>query len=153
MEKKIELRNVGTGDITYGERIQLEHILRAEMGDYERIHAVIECLHDIDITPDNAVALAPYVERVLTDITGLIEREQKELYLPPTNEELEAGIEELAKACGEVGNTVNLAEKFQCTFEEIYKRPYLEIFAIQKVGVERTKYERRLNKVYSRKKN
>lgn len=148
----IELRDIKGGAFTYGERIQLEQILRAEMGDYERISAVIECLHDIKIEPENAVALAPYVERVLLDFAEWIKREARELHIPPTNEEMEAGIEELSKKCGDMGNVVTLAERFQCTFEEIYKRSYLEIYAILKVGAERTKYERRLSQVYSKKK-
>lgn len=149
---KIELRDIKGGAFTYGERIQFERILRADMSDYERINAVVECLHDIKIEPDNAVALTPYVERVLTDFVGWIEREHKELHIEPTKEELEAGVEDFSKACGDMGNVVSLAEKFQCTFEDVYKRPYLEVYAILKVGAERTKYERRLSKVYTKKK-
>lgn len=152
LDVNIELRDIKSGAFTYGERIELERIIRAEISDYERIYEVVQCLHDVRIEPENAVALEPYVARVLTDIAEWIEREQKELYIPPTNEEIQAGIEEFAKACGTIGNVVSLAERFCCTFEEIYKRPYLEVYAILKVSAERTKFERRLNDVYRNKK-
>lgn len=147
------LRDISEGDLTYGERIELGRIVRDEnMGDYQRIKEVCQCLYDVEVTPEQAVHLTDHVAKVLTDIIDWMKKEQQEFYIPPTPEEERARIQDLTKACGDMGDVVSLAESFQCSFEEVYNKPYLEIFTIHKVHAERTRYERRLNKVYQERK-
>lgn len=148
MRKSI-LRDISEGDMTYGERIELGRIIKdQEMGDYQRIKEVVKCLYDVEVTPKEAVDLADHVEDILTDLVEWMKREHQAFYIEPTAEEVKANIQGLTKACGDMGDVVSLAESFHCTFEEVYKRPYLEIFTIHKVHAERTRYERRLSKVY-----
>lgn len=152
MLKNTKPRNIKEGDMTYGERIELGRIMRNEdMSDYERIRQVVLCLHDIDVQPKEAAELAQYVLQVIEGLSFWVEQERQQLHIPPTPEETQAGIEEMGKAIGDLGNVVTLAEAFHCSFETIYKKPYTEVFAIQKVHTERAKYERRLNQVYIRK--
>lgn len=149
-----KLRDIKAGDFTYGERIQLGRIMAdQEMGDYERIRQVILCLHEIDCTPQTASELADYVQSIIEGFAFWVEQERQQLYIPPTPEEMQAGIDQLSKACGDMGNVVTLAEAFHCSFEEIYNKPYPEVFTIQKIHTERAKYERRLNQVYLKKRH
>lgn len=150
--KKIQLRKIAEGEFTYGERLELARILRDEsMSEYSKAREIILCLHDIDMQPRELAELTPYIDKIVRDFGEWLEREHKAFYIPPTNEEKDAGIETLSKECGEMGNVVSLAEELHTTFEEVYKMPYLEYFARQKVHTERAKYERRLNKVYANK--
>lgn len=146
------LRDIKSGDFTYGERIALGRLLAQEKSEYQLIKGVIEILHEVEITPDDALNLREYVATIIEDFGKWLERENTELHIEPTPEEVQAGVEQLSKACGDMGVVVSLAEKYQCSFEQVYKMPYVEVFTIQKVGVERQKFERRLNEVYRRKK-
>lgn len=146
-------RDIRGGDFSYGERIALARVLRNEsLTDYQRVRETIQVLHDIEVTPEEAAGLTEYVTEIIEGFCEWIEREANELNIPPTADEIQAGVDRFAEACGDMGNVVGLAEQFHCTFEEVYKRPYLEVFTIQKIHTERTKYERRLTEVYSRKK-
>lgn len=146
------LRDIKGGDFTYGERIALGRLLAQEKSEYQLIKGVIEILHEVEITPDDALNLREYVATIIEDFGKWLERENTELHIEPTPEEVQAGVDKLSKACGDMGVVVSLAEKYQCSFEQVYKMPYVEVFTIQKVGVERQKFERRLNEVYRRKK-
>lgn len=150
--KDTKPRNIAEGEFTYGERIMLMRIMKEDMGDYERIKEIIQLLHDIEPEPQDAVNLTEYVAQIIKDFGGWLEREQRELFIPPTPEEERAGIKQLSDACGDMGNVVTLAEEFKCSFEEVYKKPYPEVFTILKVRTERAKYERRLSKEMLRKK-
>lgn len=149
---QLEKRDIEAGDFNYGERIQLARIFRNEdAGPYTTIADVIECLHDFRPTTDQAWELRDYVKEVHDAFAAWLQREATELYIEPTPEEVQAGINKLSEDCGDMGTLVSMAELFHLPFKQIYEMPYTDIFTIQKVQTARAKYDRRLADVYNKK--
>lgn len=141
-------RNIAAGDMTYGEYIQLCTILRQEqLNDLCITQQIVELLHGRKVSLYRAIGLLPYAKRVNDAIVEWIKREEIECYVAPTQEQQEAGIEKMAKECGELGAIVSLSETYQCSFEDVLKMPYTDVFAINKVNAQRALFERRYNKV------
>lgn len=141
-------RDIAGGDFLYGERIMLARIFQQkDIDDLERTKQIIEALHGFK--PSNVVAahLLPYALDICKAFLAWTEREEQECSVPPLPQATQAGVEQLTKEVGDMGNVVALAERFGFTFEQVYKMPYMDVFTIWKVDAAMAKYNRRLKKV------
>ncbi len=150
----IAKRDIAAGDFTFGERIQMGRIFdrSSQADDIERTKQLIECLHDKVIDDQEAENLLPYALEICDAYVNWRKREDSECYVPPQQEAQQAGVEQLAQEIGDMGGVVDMAERFGWSFEQVYKMPYLDVFTIWKVDAARAKFQRRLNKVLSKKK-
>lgn len=132
----------------FGERLQLAAILRdEERDDIERTRDMIECLHGVRPPKFIARLLIPYAVQVATSIINWLQREKNECSVPLLPDAQTAGAEQFAKNVGELGSIVQLADRFHCSFKQVYEMPYTEVFALWKFDAERAKFDRRLEKV------
>lgn len=150
---RFKKRDIEGGQFTFGERIMLGRIFREEeVPDIERTKQIIEVLHDKRVNTLQAIRLMPYALEVAKAFVAWIEREERECSVPPLEEAKQAGIETLAKNCGDMASVVDFAERFGWSFEQVYKMPYMDAFTLWKIDAERGKYQRRLQNVLKRKK-
>lgn len=134
----------------YGERIGLVRIMSdTTLSEFDKARETIKLLHDVDITPREASSIDGYIVRIIEGLNGWLAREKNECYVPPLPEQIQAGVEAMAKEVGDMGGVVSMAKQFGWTFEQVYKMPYMDVFTIWKVDAEREKYERRYHKVIS----
>lgn len=144
-------RDIAGGNFTYGERIMLVRILTNDsLTDYEKTKQVIEVLHDTTLQPQELAFYAPYVAKVVQSINEWLKREQSECFVPPTPEQMQAGVEKFAEECGDMGGVVALAESRGWTFKQVLEMPYTDIFTIWKVEAAREKFDRRLSEQMKR---
>lgn len=144
-------KDIESGRFYFGERIALGRICKRaveqEAPDIEIAKDVIECLHDIRVSSFAAKLLMRYVERILNSFMAWMQREDAECYVPPQQEAMQAGVKTFAEEAGDMAAVVDLAEKYGWTFEQVYRMPYMDVFAIWKVEAAKARYQRRLDKV------
>lgn len=151
---RFKKRDIMAGDMLFGERLELGHIFQqADTPDIERTKQVIRCLHEVTVSDKAALLLMPYAIEVAEAFVKWKEREEQECYVEPQEEARQAGVEKMAQACGDYAGVVDLAERFGYSFEQVYKMPYKDVFAIWKVDAERAKFQRRLHSVLQKKKS
>ena len=147
-------RDIAGGDFLYGERIELVRIItNNESTDFEKIRDIMKLLHDIDITPRDAASLFLYVSKIIEGINGWLTREKDECYVPPTPDQMAAGIEKMAEEVGDMGGVVSIAEQRGWTFEQVLKMPYTEVFTTWKVNAASARYDQRFADLMKRKSN
>lgn len=150
-------KDIESGRFYFGERIALGRICKRaveqEAPDIDIAKDVIECLHDIRVSPFVAKLLMRYVELILNSFMAWMQREDAECYVPPQQEAMQAGVEQLAQETGDMAAVVDLAERFGWSFEQVLKMPYLDVFTIWKVDASRAKFQRRLNEVLKNRKS
>ena len=151
----IAKRDIAAGDFTFGERLQLGRIFSSDNkgDDIQRTKDIIECLHEKIIDDKEAEQWLPYALEVCEAYVQWRKREDTECYVPPQQEALQAGVEQLAQETGDMAGVVDLAERFGWSFEKVYKMPYLDVFTIWKVDASRAKFQRRLNEVLKNRKS
>lgn len=148
----IKKRDIGEGDMLYGERIELVRIIsNPENTDLMKIKKIIKLLHDREITADEATLYVDYVTDIINGINGWLQREKEECYVPPTADQTNAGIDKLAEDVGDMGGVVQIANDRGWTFEQVMNLPYNEVFTIWKVQAANIKYERRFEELIKRK--
>lgn len=142
--------DVQGGRVTYGQRIELGRILeRTDLDEVERYKAVIRALHpdwEVEYSPETVA----YALEIAEGIRFWVEREAEKLSYTPSEEEVAARYDEVAKAVKELGVVAALAEKFSKDPDEIYAWEYGKVFSMLLVDAERAKYARRLEKVRER---
>lgn len=147
-------RDIESGDMLYGERIQLARIFSdGQSTDFDKIRETIKLLHDLEVGPKEAAELQPYVERIIRAFNDWLEREQKECSVQPTQDQSAAGFQILADELGDMGNVVQIAEQRGWTFEQVLKLPYTEVFTIWKVSAANARFEQRYMALMERKSN
>lgn len=145
-------RDIAGGDFSFGERLQIVQLLRdEERDDIERARDILECLHGKRYSLRSTARLMPYVIEIAQSMIEWLKREQNECSAPIKPEAASAGAEQFAKEVGDMGSVVSLAERFGMSISEVYRMPYLEVFAIWKVDAARARFEQRLEQVIRRK--
>lgn len=148
----IRKRDIAGGDMSYGEYIQLCRVLSQENADDIQIcQQLIKTLHNKDIGVRAAKRLLPYAKEIAEGIIAWVQREKDECSVPPTNEQIAAGLDKLSKEVGDMGGVVAISQQMGMTFEQVYNLPYVEVFTLNKVESARIRYERRYTKVLERK--
>ena len=151
----IAKRDIERGAFNFGERIGMGRIFSPQNqdDDIRKTKALIELLHDKVIDDREAENLLPYAEEICAAYIQWRNRENNECYVPPQQEALIAGVEQLAQETGDMAAVVDLAERFGWSFEQVLKMPYLDVFTIWKVDASRAKFQRRLNEVLKNRKS
>lgn len=148
----IRKRNIAGGEFTYGEYLQLVQIFSNEQQtDVEVCQAVMECLHNKRVGVFRAIYLLPYCKEINEALLQWIEREQSECSVPPTADQVAAGIDTMNKEIGAMGGIISVAEQFGWKLNDIYDMPYTDIFAINKRNAAISRYQRREQELIRRK--
>ena len=148
----IRKRDIAGGDFTFGERLHIVQLLRdEERDDIERARDIIECLHNRRVSARSAARLMPYVVEIAEAMIEWLKREQNECSAPVKPEAIAAGAEQLTKEIGDMGAAVSLAERFGISLSDVYKMPYLEVFAIWRVDAAKARFEQRFEEVIKKK--
>lgn len=145
MIKRVDIK---AGELKYWQRIELGRILTSkELDDAQRFLKTMECMVERGLEVNEYVEAMAYFQEIVAGITLWIERENAELQYMPTNEELQAGIEELAKDVGDFGTANELAKNYGKTPEEVLDWEYHVVFAILRDDAKKNRYRTRLTKI------
>lgn len=144
-------RNIESGEMTYGERIELGKLLASKKTEVEKFEGIIYILHGFKPSAKEYKNYVRYVNRIIESLNRWANRERKELTVPPLPEYIQAGYDKYINEVGEMATLVSLGIKFGKNPEEILAWRYTTVFMILKCEAEQEKFNRRLQKVYSRK--
>jgi hypothetical protein len=148
----IRKRDIAGGQFTYGEYLRLVQIFSKDtLSDIEICKEVIECLHNKRVGLFSAIYLLPYCKEINEALLQWIEREKRECYVPPTSDQIAAGIDRMNKEIGVIGGVISIAEQFGWSFEHIYAMPYTDVFVINKRNAAVSRYQRREQQIIMRK--
>ena len=130
-------------------RLQLGELLntRDEVAIFE---GAIRLLYGIRIQPKQYPKLYHHVKDVLSGMSFWMEKE-KALRYEPTAEERQAGIDEVGKKVKEFATVDAIARRMHISHDEALKLPYATVYLMLLNDLEQSKFERRLQKVYSKK--
>lgn len=158
--------NVSDGKISYGDMVTLGRILdaesaRAEKGEgdeVETIKALIRTLHP-GAQPSINATNAVYAAAIARGVRFWREQENLKLKYKPSDEEKQAGYEALAEVTGPTGVAITIAEKFGVAAgpgnkvgpDAVFDWPYAVVFKVLHTDLERSKFQKRLNEIYEKK--
>lgn len=147
MIKKIDIKG---GEFTWGQRIALGQIVSDQTKtEYDIANDILECLHGPD--HDDVYKCADYLEEIADGLAYWVKKEQEELALEHSAEELEAGYRQFSESVGNMASIISVAKAYGQNPEEVLNWKYATIFMHLKVEVESEKFNRRLQKVYEKK--
>lgn len=140
--------DVKGGELTFGQRISLGHILANDSDDVliKSIN-VIECLHEFRPKYKQLVRLQDYILSIIDGIRFWTEQEATLLKYEPTPEEIKAGIKDLSVKIGEFGTVKALAKAYNTDPDVILTWKYGKVFGILFTDLEENKFSRRFQKV------
>ena len=148
---KIKTVNVKSGFFTYSQRIELSQILTGEKTDHENFIAVMTCFLGFTPSIKQYKKIFDYFTYILKSLTFWAEIEQRSLKYIPTTEEINAGIEDLAKNCGVQPTLYSLSRSFGADPDEILKWKYAKIFNILVSDANSAKYQKKYNDIMMKK--
>lgn len=140
-------RDINKGEMTFGERMRLGDIIASDMKDHEKFEEIMELLHGFKPKPNMYKKYVKYVSGVINGIIAWREREERELYIPPTPEEIQAGCEKFSQEVGKYSTLVNISMDFGKNPEEVLEWKYPTVYMILKYNTEKEKFRRRFEKV------
>lgn len=145
--------DIKAGDITYGQRIELGKALAdATLDDWGRFCRVFDILYHFK---PKIVLASKYVreyERIIEGVRYWVEVESQMLHYEPTQDEQRAGLEQYAKAVGELATLHTIAKEYAQDPDAVYNWKYSKVFGILLNDLESLKYQQRLNNLYKSKK-
>lgn len=145
--------DIEAGDLTYGQRIELGRILSdATIGDVIRFKETFKCLYGRFPATFAIAAHIKEYDRIIQGVKHWIDIESQMLHYEPTQEELQAGVEQYHQAVGELSTLHSIARSFSVDPDVVYNWKYSKVFGILLNDLESYKYQQRLNKIYQRKK-
>lgn len=147
--KKIDVKG---GELTYGQRIEIGHIL-ANVGnipEWRLCKDVILTLHP-NTTYKASVKNIEYFEDILEGIKHWADEEDSKLKPSYTQEEIQAGIEQLGAKLGALPTPTTLGERFGKDPDEILEWKYVKVFGILYLDKQTHEYNKRLHEVYRQK--
>ena len=139
--------DVKTGEMTFGQRIELGQIFAGESSEVEKFEKTFLCLHNFKPRWYNRKKLMGYFTRIVEGIVFWSEQEATLLKYEPTPEEVRAGVTQYTSKIGELGTIKALAKTYGQNPDDILLWKYGKVFGILYTDLEEHKYQMRLNKV------
>ena len=130
-------------------RLQLGEALslQSEAAIFE---GVIRVLYAVNISPKHYRRFYNHVKDVLDGLAFWVEKE-KALKYEPSQEERQAGIDQLGKKVKEFGTVDAIARRMHISHDDALKLPYATVYLMLLNDLEQSKFEKRLHNVYSKK--
>ena len=141
--------DVKSGAFSFGERIEIGHIMTSEDDPYVKAVFVFKTLHGFRPNWLAVQLLNRYILSIFEGLKYWLEAE-KNLKYTPTPEEAEAGIEDFSKKIGEVGTVTELAEKFGKDPDVILRWDYAKVYGIMYAALEKYKFQKKVQKIVER---
>lgn len=143
----MERIDIKSGDLTYGQRIELGTIFNdPEADNLTRLNRTIECLHGITPTAAQLPELTGYFGEIIEGLRHWVEQENTLLKYEPSEEEIRAGIDEYSRKVGEFGTIKSLAKAYNQDPDTILGWKYSKVFGILYTDLEEYKFNKRFNK-------
>lgn len=138
-------------DISLGKLIMMQQIMINAPSDYDRINGCASILLDVNVGRDTSAEVffgfGLFIARELQRISTLFDR----IKLKPTEEEIQAGIEQLN--FGFFGTLDWYCRRMGITdHAEAEKVPWARVYKCMEIDSKTTAYERRLRKIYAQRK-
>lgn len=144
------LVDVKGGQMTFAQRIELGQILASkELSESAKCIACLRCLVP-DFSIANLQEYLGYWHEVIEGMLWWVQKENADLKYEPTDEEREAGIEQLYKSTGHMATVMALAKDYGTDPDEIMSWKWGKVFNILYVNLQQHKFERRLMKVHEK---
>lgn len=139
-----DLYNWCLNEMTYSQRLELGVVLSSQTDTI-----VFDCYKVVYGKDPSLSELMHFeLEPLLKGIAEWINLESEYLHYEPTPEEIQAGINN--QECP-LATAVSIGKDFGIMPNDVLQRPYSEIFSILWANAEQRKFERKLNKIMSRK--
>ena len=147
--KRIQLTDVRTDKFLLWHRLQLGELLNTQ-NEVAIFEGIVRVLYGIHIQPKHYHRFYNHVKDVVDGLAFWMEKE-KALCYEPTPEERQAGIGEIGKRVKEFGTIDAIARRMHISHDDALKLPYATVYLMLLNDLEQSKFERRLQKVYSKK--
>lgn len=147
--KRIQLTDVRSDKFLLWHRLQLGELLNTQ-NEVAIFEGIVRILYGIHIQPKHYRRFYHHVKEVIDGLAFWMEKE-KALKYQPTPEERQAGIEELGKRVKEFATVDAIARRMHISHDDALKLPYATVYLMLLNDLEQSKFERRLQKVYSKK--
>ncbi|GHT33976.1 hypothetical protein FACS189434_09350 [Bacteroidia bacterium] len=149
LKNKIDIKG---GKLLFEQRIDLGKIFQdTETAEIDKFDAVFKCLHGYKPAMLDYKKLLPYFFEIVESLRFWIETENEMLKYEPTNEELQAGIKELAAKIGEFGTIKSLAKNYATDPDTVLRWEYGKVFGILYTDLEEYKFQKKYNKIIENK--
>ena len=139
--------NIKSGDMNFGQRIELGKIAAMDCSELEKFEKVFICLHKFKPTLKECSDLLDYFTEIIEGLKFWIDQEITLLKYKPSIEEKRAGVKELSEKIGEFGTIKALAKAYGKDPDEILLWKYGKVFGILFTDLEEHKFQVRYNKV------
>ena len=149
IKSKIDIKS---GDMTFGQRIELGKIFSGGQSEIVKFQKIFECLHGFTPMIKDYPKLMSYFNEIALGVKHWIDVEILMLKYEPTQEEKQAGIKELSTKVGEMGTVKALAKNYSVDPDIILSWRYSKVFGILYTDLEESKFQRRYQNVLSKKK-
>ncbi len=150
MSEIIEI-DIKGGQMTYGQRIELGHILsRKGLSNWQRCKSTILCLHP-KWNGGYYKGLSEYYERIIKGVEFWMDRESNELGHVPSSEEVQAGCKALARKLGPMATIKALAMQYSQDPDTIPQWKYTKVFNLLYTDLEQYKFSEKVRKGRDRK--
>lgn len=146
VRRKIKMINISSGDMTFGQRIDIGKIFASNDDTYIKAIKAIKVLHGIDVTVGWVNKHSDYLKSIIEGISNWVKIESDMLKYDPSPDEIRAGIRDLSKKIGDFGTVKSLAAKYGQDPDTILNWKYSKVFGILYTDLEEYKYSRRYTK-------
>ena len=147
--KRLQPIDVRSDKFLLWHRLQLGELLNTQ-NEVAIFEGVVRILYGIGIKPKHYSRFYNHVKNVLDGLAFWVEKE-KALKYEPTSEERQAGIDKIGKKVKEFGTIDAIARRMHISHDEALKLPYATVYLMLLNDLEQSKFERRLQKIYSKK--
>lgn len=147
--KRVQLMDVRSDKFLLWHRLQLGELLNTQ-NEVAIFEGVIRIMYGIHIRPKHYQRFYDHVKSTLDGLAFWVEKE-KALKYEPTPEEKRAGIDQIGKKVKEFGTIDAIARRMHISHDDALKLPYATVYLMLLNDLEQSKFERRLQKVYSKK--
>ena len=141
----------GAKDMTFKQMTELRRGLETDAGDYETALMIGTVMLGSNVAAWSYKDYLPYMLSVLKYVHNSVKNESVKLKYNPTADEKKAGIDKLS-VFREWGTVDAIVRSRPCyTHEDVYNLKYVDVFVMQWIDLEHSKFERKLMKIQSEK--
>lgn len=144
--------DIKAGDMSFSQRIELGKIFSGKDDELLKFEKSFVCLHNFQPKLTEYKKLLPYFEQIIEGLKHWSTTESIMLKYTPTPEEKQAGIMDLSKKIGELGTAKAIAKTYGMDPDVVLGWNYAKVFGILYTDLEENKFNRRYQKVISKKK-
>lgn len=144
--------DIKAGNCSFGQYIGLKKLIRSATDEVEIVEGLFKELHNYNIKPSEYLKAVPYINEISDAMLYWQEQENALLNYEPTQEEKNAGIEQLSKNIGELATIKALAKDYSQDPDYILENwKWGKVFGILYSDLETYKYQERYRKAFEKK--